>query len=227
MKNYYSLWTIVLVIILNACNMKKEKSTRERAIQNIQEPTTLVEVQEYAIGEWRSISVELRPTEDRTGSGVIQPTFLKRNFKYLSNEKFIGTITMFADNYGEFPLLEFEFKGELNWGNEHPIAKGAWEIDYVLNEGFAVTPLNPQAAEMLNAGLPEGMEPFENNVKKDILGKAFPMFNIVEDQIVSDYDLIYFKNGLLFMGAKHVDGTPFDKAENRPHQLQIPLERVN
>ncbi|MEM6380847.1 MAG: hypothetical protein AAF705_21930 [Bacteroidota bacterium] len=207
--------------------MKIEKSTRERAIQNIQEPNTLVEVQEYAIGEWRSISVELRPTEDRTGSGVIQPTYLKRNFKYLSNEKFIGTITMFADNYGEFPLLEFEFKGELNWGNEHPIAKGAWKIDYVLNEGFAVTPLNPQAAEMLNAGLPEGMEPFENNVKKDILGKTFPMFNIVEGQIVSDYDLIYFKNGLLFMGAKHVDGTPFDKAENRPHQLQIPLERVN
>ena len=226
MKNHYSILTIVLVIVLNACNMK-EKSTREKAIQNIQEPISLAEVQEYALGEWRSLSVELRPTEDRTGSGVIQPTLLKRNFKYLSKEKFIGTITMFADNYGELPLLEFEFKGELKWGKKHPIAKGAWEIDYVLNEGFAVTPLNPQSAEMLNASLPEGMEPFENNVKKDILGKAFPMFNIVEGQIVSDYDLIYFKNGLLFMGAKHVDGTPFDKAENRPHQLQIPLERVD
>ena len=79
---------------------------------------------------------------------------------------------------------------------------------------------------MLNAGLPEGMTPFETNQKKDILGKAFPMFNIVEGQIVSDYDLIYFKNGLLFMGAKHVDGTPFDKIENRPHQLQIPLEKI-
>ena len=80
---------------------------------------------------------------------------------------------------------------------------------------------------MLNMALPEGMAPFENGVKKDILQKAFPMFHIVEGQIVSDYDLIYFKHGLLFMGAKHVDGTPFDKVENRPHQLQIPLERVN
>ena len=52
------------------------------------------------------------------------------------------------------------------------------------------------------------------------------MFHIEEGQIVGDYDLIYFKHGLLFMGAKHVDGTPFDKVENRPHQLQIPLERV-
>ncbi|MCR9253213.1 MAG: hypothetical protein NXI20_22560 [bacterium] len=207
--------------------MKKEKSIREKAIQNIQQPVTLTEVQEYAIGKWTSLSVELRPTEDRTGSGSIQPTFLKRNFNYLSKDSFIGTITMYADNYGELPLLEFEFKGELKWGNEHPIAKGAWEIDYILNDGFAVTPLNPQAAEMLNAGLPEGMEPFENNVKKDILGQTFPMFHIEKDQIVSDYDLIYFKNGLLFMGAKHVDGTPFDKVENRPHQLQIPLMRVD
>ena len=28
------------------------------------------------------------------------------------------------------------------------------------------------------------------------------------------------------MGAKHVDGTPFDTPEHRPHQLQIPLEKV-
>lgn len=187
---------------------------------------TLAQVKQYALGEWQSISVEMRPTEDRTGSGKIEPTFLKRNFKYLANDKFIGTITLFADNYGQLPLMEFEFKGNLIWGEEHPIAIGAWKIDYILDEGFGVTPLNPQAAEMLNMALPEGMTPFENQTKKDILGKAFPMFKIKEGEIVGDYDLIYFKHGLLFMGAKHVDGTPFDKAENRPHQLQIPLERL-
>ena len=219
--------TMALSIVLKAVTMKKELSTRARAIRNIEEPVTLTEVQDYAVGEWTSLSVELRPTEDRSGSGDVQPTFLKRHFKYLSKEKFVGTITMYADNYGELPLLEFEFKGDLKWGKEHPIAKGAWQVDYVLNGGFAVTPLNPQSAEMLNAGLPAGMEAFESGVKKDILGQAFPMFNIIEDQIVSDYDLIYFKNGLLFMGAKHVDGTPFDKVENRPHQLQIPLLRVS
>ncbi|MCI4666757.1 MAG: hypothetical protein MRZ79_01250 [Bacteroidia bacterium] len=192
----------------------------------LMQPTTLDEVKAYAVGEWQSISMELRPTEDRAGTGLIQPTYLKRYFNYLSEEKFIGTITMFADNYGEFPLLEFEFKGDLRWGGAHPIADGAWAIDYVLNEGFAVTPLHKQAAQMLNAALPEGIAPFEVNQKKDILNKAFPMFNIVEGQTVVDYDLIYFKSGMLFMGAKHVDGTPFDKEENRPHQLQIPLEKV-
>lgn len=227
MKNHSSFLVALIVIVLNACNMKKEKTTREKAIQNIQQPITLAEVQQYAIGEWSSLSVELRPTEDRTGSGIVQPTYLKRHFKYLSNEKFVGTITMFADNYGEVPLLEFEFKGDLMWGSKHQIADGAWEVDYVLSDGFSVTPLSASAAEMLNAGLPEGMAPFETGARKDILGESFPMFGIEKGEIVSDYDLIYFKNGLLFMGAKHVDGTPFDKPENRPHQLQIPLERVD
>lgn len=225
MKNIFLVAIISAAFInLISCN-KNTVKMKEKAMHNIQEPKSLEEVQSYAVGEWESISVELRPTEDRTNSGIIQPTYLRRHFNYLSKDKFIGTITLFADNYGQLPLMEFEFKGDLEWGEEHPIADGAWKIDYILNGGFGVTPLNPQAAEMLNQALPEGMSPFENNVKKDILGKAFPMFHIVEGQIVSDYDLIYFKNGMLFMGAKHVDGTPFDKVENRPHQLQIPLAR--
>ncbi len=210
---------------LNSCN-KNTANMRNKAIHILETPKTLEDVKAYTLGEWQSISVELRPTEDRTGSGVIEPTFLRRYFKYLANDKFVGTITLYGDNYGQVPLMEFEFKGDLKWGEPHPIADGAWKIDYILNEGFGVTPLNPQAAQMLNQALPAGMTPFENGVKKDILGKSFPMFKTVEGQIVSDYDLIYFKNGMLFMGAKHVDGTPFDKIENRPHQLQIPLEKV-
>ncbi len=198
---------------------------RERAMRLIQTPKTLAEVKAYALGEWASLSMELRPTEDRTGSGKITPTYLKRQFSYLKDDKFVGIITLFGDNYGKIPLMEFEFRGSLTWGNPHPIADGAWEIDYLLNEGFGVTPLNDQAAAMLNQALPPGMTPFESGKQKDILKQAFPMFNIVEGQVVSDFDLIYFTHGLLFMGAKHVDGTPFDKVEYRPHQLQIPLAR--
>ena len=191
------------------------------------DPLTLEDVQAAAIGEWKSLSVELRPSEDRTGSGQIQPMLLRRHFTYIDEQRFVGVITMFMDDYGEAPLMEFEFKGHLRWLDAHPIAKGAWSIDYILDEGFGVTPLNEGAAQMLNAGLPPGMTAFVVNEKKDILGKAFPMFNIAEGEIATDHDLIYFKGGMLFMGAKHVDGTPFDKPERRPHQLQIPLVRVS
>lgn len=218
-KTVFTIAFTVLVFAVSAQDRKKAMHMKET-------PKTLQEVQAYVLGEWESISVELRPTEDRTGSGQIQPTFLRRNFKYLEGDKFVGTITLFGDNYGQMPLMEFEFKGELKWGEAHPIAEGAWKIDYVLNEGFGVTPLNEQAATMLNQALPPGMPAFTANEQQDILQKAFPMFNIQDGQIVSDYDLIYFRNGMLFMGAKHVDGTPFDKVENRPHQLQIPLARV-
>ncbi|MCH2137393.1 MAG: hypothetical protein MK101_12605 [Phycisphaerales bacterium] len=153
------------------------------------------------------------------------PTRLTRDFTFTVDDRFVGKISLFADDYGKAPLMEFEFKGHLKWGKAHPIAEGAYEIDYVLDEGFGVTPLHEQAAMMLNQGLPEGMSAFKVGVQQDILEKAFPMFNIAEGQVVTDYDLIYFRNGLLFMGAKHVDGTPFDKVERRPHQLQIPLAK--
>lgn len=217
---------LILMIGTGTVLAQSKSNLKKRTNMNTEMPKSLEAVKAYALGEWKSLSVELRPTEDRTGSGKITPTYLRRNFKYLPNDKFIGTITLFADNYGQLPLMEFEFKGNLKWGETHPIADGAWKIDYVLDEGFGVTPLNEQAAAMLNQALPDGMTPFENKVKKDILQQAFPMFNIEKGQIVSDYDLIYFKHGLLFMGAKHVDGTPFDKADRRPHQLQIPLERI-
>lgn len=199
---------------------------RAEGIRRMQTPQTLEEVQAYAIGEWKSISVELRPTEDRTGTGKITPTYLKRHFTYLSKHRFIGIITLFADSDGHLPLMAFEFKGTLRWGNPHPIAEGAWEIDYILNQGFAITPLHENAAAMLNQIPAEGLAPFAVGVKQDILQKPFPLFNVAAGQIVADYDLIYFHHGMLFMGAKHVDGTPFDKVERRPHQLQIPLARV-
>lgn len=212
-----------MVVAIGCQSTNKGLQNNNKMMDN---PKSLASVKAYAIGEWKSLSVELRPAEDRAGIGTVNPTYLRRHFTYLPNDKFVGVLTLYGDNYGQLPLMEFEFKGNLKWGEEHPIADGAWIIDYVLDEGFGVTPLHQQAADMLNQALPEGMTPFEEGVKKEILKKAFPMFHIEEGQIVSDYDLIYFKHGLLFMGAKHVDGTPFDKPDRRPFQLQIPLERV-
>ncbi|MEM7416079.1 MAG: hypothetical protein AAF389_11320 [Gemmatimonadota bacterium] len=188
-------------------------------------PTTLPELRSAVVGRWSSLSIELRPTEDRAGRGVIEPTYLTRDFTYRPDDTFVGIIRMFGDDYGHVPLLEFEFAGELRWGGAHPIAEGAFSVDYILNETFAVTPLNAPAAEMLNQVPAPGVEPFEANQRQDILGRAFPLFAIEEGQIVTDYDLLYLRDDMLFFGAKHVDGTPFDRPERRPHQLQVPLVR--
>ena len=60
---------------------------------------------------------------------------------------------------------------------------------------------------------------------QDLTGKGFPLFSLVEGQTYVDYDLIYIYNDMLFNGSKNVDGRAFDKPENRPTNLQIPLVR--
>ena len=192
---------------------------------NMNNPTTLSELKSAIIGTWKSLSVELRPTEDRTGTGNIKPVYLTREFNYSEDGSFSGTITMFADNYGKIPSMEFEFKGHLNWGDTHPIAEGAFCVDYVLDDDFSVTPLSDESAGMLNYVPVEGIQPFAKDVKQSIFKKAFPLFSIAEGEMLTDYDLLYLYNDLLFFGAKHVDGTPFDKPDRRPHQLQVPLVR--
>ena len=177
-------------------------------------------------GTWKSLSVELRPFGDRLGTGKIQPFYVTRSFKYFDGDKFEGTILSYADPFGKIPLVQFVFKGHTNWGDEHPIAKGAFNIDYILDEAFEVTPLNQMFADNLNQAPVNGLNKWELNVMQDIKGKEFPLFGIKEDEIVGDYDLIYVHNNMLFMGSKHVDGRGFDKPENRPTNLQVPLERI-
>lgn len=176
-------------------------------------------------GEWISISTELRPFEDRLGNGKIQPFYVTRVFKYFPHEKFEGTIVSYADPFGKMPLVKFVFKGHVEFQGEHEIAKGAFKIDYILDTGFEVTPLHQMFADNLNQVPVPGLSKWEVGVMQDILKKSFPLFNIKEGEIVGDYDLIYVFNDMLFMGAKHVDGKGFDKPENRPTNLQVPLFR--
>ena len=51
-------------------------------------------------------------------------------------------------------------------------------------------------------------------------------FGLSEGQLFAEYDLIYLFNDMQFWGARNVDGRGFDKEENRPTNLQIPLVRV-
>jgi hypothetical protein len=47
--------------------------------------------------------------------------------------------------------------------------------------------------------------------------------HLAEGQVFKEYDLIYLYDGMMFWGARNVDGRGFDKEENRPNNLQIPM----
>lgn len=176
-------------------------------------------------GTWASLAPELRPQEDRTGTGKVVPFYVSRTFQYLAGDRFVGVIESYADPYGKAPLVRFEFKGHVEWKGPHAIAAGAQALDYVLDEAFRVTPLHPDFAAALNQVPVEGLATWQVGVPQDILGRPFPLFNVKAGEIVKDHDLVWVSGGMLFMGAKHVDGTPFDRPERRPTNLQIPLAR--
>lgn len=183
------------------------------------------EIKERIVGrKWVSLAVELRPQEDRTGTGKVLPFYVTREFVFGTGDSFGGTIVSYADPRGAMPLVKFEFLGHVEWHGSHPVAPGAQKIDYVLDRGFRVTPLHPRFADALNDGpRVAGLQPWAAGETQDILRKAFPLFGIEEGRVVVDYDLVHLHGGMLFMGAKHVDGTPFDRPERRPELLQVPL----
>jgi len=55
--------------------------------------------------------------------------------------------------------------------------------------------------------------------------KTFPPFGLAEGQVFKECDLIYLYDGMMFWGARNVDGRGFDTEENRPTNLQIPMIR--
>ena len=61
---------------------------------------------------------------------------------------------------------------------------------------------------------------------QSVFGKAFAPFGLVAGTNFMEYDLVYLSRGMLFWGARSVDGRGFDTEQNRPTNLQIPMVRA-
>jgi hypothetical protein len=187
---------------------------------------TLEETKQFIEGgEWVSITPEIRPSITKNTDGSLKPFYLTRIFKYLSGDEFQLDIINSADAYGRVPLVKMTIKGHIKWTGEHPIAAGAQKVDYHADTAYEVTPLHQGFADVINHLPNAGFNKWEVGVTQDILRKAFPAFGLAEGQIFSECDLIYIFNDMMFWGARNIDGRGFDKEENRPTNLQIPLVR--
>lgn len=182
-------------------------------------------------GTWESVGCEVRP--QAAPDGRIGPAYLTRTFAYAADGGFEGRITLFADPACTVPMAAFAFAGHTRWHGPNPAAPGAVSMDYVLDRALTLTPLAPPMAETLNA-LPAGAcadGPVAPGETIDLLGRPCPLLQRAEGaDFVTDHDLIWFHPStpdLLFMGAKHVDGSGFYTPEGRPSVgLQQPLQRT-
>lgn len=90
---------------------------------------------------------------------------------------------------------------------------------------YEVTPLLQGFADVLNQVPAQGYAKREVGQAQRIFGKTFAPFGLTAGKNFMECDLIYTPHGLLFSGARNVDGRGFDSEQNRPTNLQIPLAR--
>ncbi|MEJ6403988.1 hypothetical protein [Yoonia sp. 2307UL14-13] len=197
--------------------------------------TSLAGLQDRIIGEWTSITCEMRPQQNASDPSLAPtPSYLVRDFTYDADGGFAANITVYADPACSMPAIAYDFAGEIIWHDANPAVAGAWSQDYLLNDQLELTVLAQPMADELNR-LPQGacgVGPFEVDVRRDILGQPCALLKFIEgSDYVIDHDFLYVREdtpNMLFMGGKHVDGTGFYAAENRPMVgLQQPLIRVD
>src|SRR5947207_14688239 len=62
---------------------------------------TLEDTKRILVGEWVSVTPEVRPSATRNPDGTLKPFYLSREFKYLGDDRFELTISNWADPYGK------------------------------------------------------------------------------------------------------------------------------
>jgi hypothetical protein len=222
---YKKILSATKMLILTTGILICISATNKNVNSNIQKTMTVDQIKQSLTGSWVSIAPELRPSIIKNTDGSMKPFYLTRAFKYSAGDKFELEVINSADSYGKVPLVKIVIKGHIVWQGDHPIASGAQKVDFIADDAYEVTPLIQGFCDAINKAPSIGINKWEVNVMQNLKGKSFPAFGLVEGQTYTEYDLIYILNDMLFWGAKNVDGRGFDKIENRPTNLQIPLVR--
>jgi len=191
--------------------------------QSVLPPTPIKAMKSSMAGTWVSLAPEVRPSKNP--DGTIKAFYLSRTFVYHADDRFELTVTNFADPNGKVPVARIELAGHMTWYGDHPIAQGAQKVDFVADTAYAVTPLAQPFVDLLNKVATDGYVKWELGKTQSVFGKNFAVFGLTRGQNFKEYDLVYLKHDLMFWGARNVDGRGFDKDENRPTNLQIPMER--
>lgn len=186
---------------------------------------TLEQTRHDVIGDWTSIAPEVRPSAAKNPDGTLKPFYLQREFRALPADRFELAIVNSADPHGKVSLARIVIKGHMLWRGDHPVAAGAQKVDFVADEAYEVTPLLQGFADVLNQVASQGYAKWEVGQPQSVFGKAFAPFGLAAGKNFMEFDLVHIAHGLLFWGARNVDGRGFDSEQNRPTNLQIPMAR--
>ncbi|HET6256530.1 MAG TPA: hypothetical protein VFE32_20815 [Puia sp.] len=182
------------------------------------------QVKKASIGKWASIAPEVRPSNSKNPDGTLKPFYLTRAFTLSEDNSFELLVKNLADPFGNVSIAEMSIKGHIEWLGDHPLTPGAQKVNFSADEDYIVKPLLQGFADILNK-YTTGFQEWKVGESQSIFKKPFPPFGLAKDQIFMEYDLIFIFNGMMFWGARNIDGRGFDTEENRPTNLQIPMVR--
>ena len=218
---------LLLVSCLAACASAPRPATQCQGIKSLshEAPQNVGQIKSALLGDWVSLATEIRPGAAKNADGTLKPLYLKREFKYLNGDRFELTVVNSADPNTAVPLTKIFIKGHMVWQGPHPIAPGAQKVNFVADEAYEVTPAIQGFVDVLNQVAKDGYNPWVLNGTQSVFGKTFLPFGLAAGKNFMEFDLVYIYNDMLFWGARNVDGRGFDKEQNRPTNLQIPLVR--
>ncbi|MDP9042939.1 MAG: hypothetical protein M3N30_13235 [Bacteroidota bacterium] len=182
------------------------------------------QVKKASLGKWESIAPEVRPGNTKNADGTLKPFYLTRKFTLLDDDTFELLVNNLADPYAKIPIAKMIIRGHIEWKGAHPIAEDAQKVDFTADIEYSITPMIQAFVDVLNK-FTNGFKEWKIGETQNILKKPFPPFGLAEGQLFKEYDLIYIYEGMMFWGARNIDGRGFDSEGNRPTNLQIPMVR--
>src|SRR3989442_11805675 len=82
---------------------------------------TLEDTKRILVGEWVSVTPEVRPSATRNPDGTQKPFYLSREFKYLGDDRFELTISNWADPYGKVAVARIDLRGHIERVGARPV----------------------------------------------------------------------------------------------------------
>ncbi len=173
-------------------------------------------------GTWISTSCELRP---QAGPDGVNPWHLTRSVIF-NGDRIDAHFTTFADANCSTPLVELKFGGEVRVLGASDVVSGAKNVDLIVNDYLTITPRRDGFSDFLNSAQPGacGNERWQTGVEQNIYKTGCSVMGVAADTPSNEFEVLYVASGLLYFGARPVNGKPLDTPQSRPTALQVPLQ---
>ena len=176
-------------------------------------------------GSWASLACEVRPQVGQ--DGTITEWWLTREIE-ITEGRIEARFTTFGQPGCTFPLNVLNFAGRVDIKGDSDVAVGAVAADLTIDEFVKITPLAQPFADFLNS-IPAGScgaEAWTVGAAQAIDETGCVLLGVEPNTPTVEYEVLANIDGMLYFGARPVDGTFITEESKRPRALLVPLAKT-